>query len=272
MEKIKDALLKARTGLSTKKSLAPTKRRGNNIVEKHDELLEKIVYNQENVVELNNKHLEENRIVAVDKMNPASWVFDTLRTQVLQKLEENDWKSIAIISPTAASGKTSTAINLAISIAQSPQKTSMVVDFDLRKPKVTKYLGVNHEKSMNDYLKNNAELSEIIINPGVPRFTFIPTNNPVNKSTEVLSLSRVRSLVEDLTHRYDSRVVIFDLPPILQADDAMVILPMVDCALLIVADGEHTESELIQTMRLLDKTNILGTVVNKSDEKVSGYY
>ncbi len=270
MEKIKDALKKAKTGIAPKGFSTSLRKQATQ--DKHDEQLEQIVYNQENVVEINHKHLEDHRIVALDKMNSGSWVFDALRTQVLQKLEENDWKTIAIISPTASSGKTVTAINLGISIAQSPNKTAMVVDFDMRKPKVSKYLGIKHKNSMNEYLKNEAELSEIIVNPSIPRFTVIPTNEAVKKSSEVLSLSKVKSLVSDLKHRYESRVIIFDLPPILQADDAMVLLPQVDCALIVVPDGTNTESELIQMMRLLDKVNILGTVVNKSEEKARSYY
>lgn len=271
MEKIKDALLKAKSGVDPRNMTSSLRKQVSQTV-RHDELLEKIVYNQENVVEIDNKHLEEHRIVALDKMNPGSWVFDALRTQVLQKLEENDWKTIAIISPTQASGKTMMAINLAISIAQSPNKTSMVVDFDMRKPKVTKYLGIDHNKSLNEFLKNEADLSEIIVNPSIPRFTVIPTNHQVKKSSEILSMSKVKGLISDLKDRYESRVIVYDLPPILQADDAMVILPQVDCALIVVSDGANTESELIQTMRLLDKVNILGVVVNKSEEIYSSYY
>ncbi len=273
MEKIKDALKKAKSGVAVNRAMAPSVRRnGVKQLQRHDEVLEKIVYNQENVFEIEPKHLEEYRIVAHDKMNPSSWIYDTLRTQVLQKMDENDWHSIAIISPTASSGKTITAINLGISIAQSPQKTSMVVDFDMRKPKLATYLGVEHDKSMNEFLKGTADLSEIIINPSIPRFTVIPTNSPVKNSSEILSRSKVRGLMSELRERYESRVVIFDLPPILQADDAMVVLPHVDCALLVVADGANTESELIQTMRLLDKTNILGSVINRSEERQQQYY
>lgn len=271
MEKIKDALIKARTGISTRSGASSLRKQPSNVV-KHDEVLEKIVYNQENVVEINDKHLLEHRIVALDKMNPGSWVFDALRTQVLQKLDENNWKSIAIISPTQSSGKTMMAINLSISIAQSPNKTSMVVDFDMRKPKVAKYLGINHKKSLNEFLNNEADLSEVIVNPSIPRFTVIPTNAPVKKSSEVLSRSKVKSLIADVKERYETRVTIYDLPPILQADDAMVVLPQVDCALIVVSDGANTESELIQTMRLLDKVNILGVVVNKSEEIYRSYY
>jgi capsular exopolysaccharide synthesis family protein len=270
MEKIKDALKKARSGGVQPGNLSSLRKKDNTL--KHDEVLDKIIYNQENVVEVNNNHLEQNRIVALDKMNHGSWVFDALRTQVLQKLEENNWQTIAIISPTQASGKTVMALNLAISIAQTPNKTSMVVDFDMRKPKVSKYLGISSKKSLNDYLNNEADLGEIIVNPSIPRFTIIPTNTPVKKSSEILSLSKVKNLMVDLKDRYDSRVIIYDLPPILQADDAMIVLPQVDCALIVVSDGANTEAELIQTMRLLDKVNVLGVVVNKSEEVYRSYY
>jgi protein-tyrosine kinase len=271
MEKIKDALKKAKTNLTVKNNATTVVR--HKIEYSHDEeLLAKLVYNQENVVELNSKHLENNRIVAHVKTNPASWVFDALRTQILQKMEENDWKTIAIISPTSGSGKTVVSINLAISIAQSPQKTAMLVDFDMRKPRVASYLGLKHKKSMNDFLKGNADLSEIIVNPSIPRLTIIPTNKPVHKSSETLSLSKIKNLIVELKERYESRIVIFDLPPILHADDAMVLLPHVDCVLLVLGDGADTEADLKQTMRLLDKSNILGAVVNRSEVEPKSYY
>lgn len=279
MEKIKDALRKAKADLAVNKNnLAVRGQRSTSVVRhkplvsQEEEILAKLVYNQENVVELDPKRLENNRIVAHVKTNPASWVFDSLRTQVLQKMEENNWKTMAIISPTSGSGKTVISINLAISIAQSPQKTAMLVDFDMRKPRIAQYLGLKHKKSMNDFLKGTADLSEIIVNPSIPRLTIIPTNKPVHKSSETLSLSKVKNLIVELKERYESRIVIFDLPPILHADDAMVLLPHVDCVLLVVGDGADNEADLKQTMRLLDKSNILGVVVNRSEVEPKSYY
>lgn len=273
MEKIKDALKKARTNVVSSRKSTTLVRHSVGVSKDEEELLlAKLVYNQENVVELNDQHLANNRVVAHIKTNPASWVFDALRTQILQKMEENNWKTIGIISPSSGSGKTLISINLGLSIAQSPQKTAMVVDFDLRKPRVASYLGLNQKKSMNDFLNDDADLSEIIVNPSIPRFTVIPTNKPVNKSSETLSLSKITNLIYDLKERYESRIVIFDLPPILHADDAMVILPHVDCVLVVVSDGADTEVELKQTMRLLDKSNILGSVVNRSEFEPKSYY
>lgn len=273
MEKIKDALDKAKVRRSSqvKKPLDELKNSNNKFAQLDDEL-KSIVYSETSVVKLDIVHLEKNRIVAQNDNNPASWIFDSLRTQVLQKMEENNWRTVAIISPTPAAGKTNISINLAISIAKQPQKSVMLVDFDLRRPSIAKYLGLNQEKSFNDFLKGNADLSEIIVNPGIPQLTIIPTNQPVKKSSESLSSARVKQLIVELKERYDSRIVIFDLPPILNADDAMVLLPQVDCVLLVLCDGSHTEAEISETMRLLNKSNILGVVVNKAEVEARSYY
>jgi capsular exopolysaccharide synthesis family protein len=273
MEKIKDALDKAKIQHNRRP------RHGTIVREKYNDKnpkvaseVESIVYKSENVVHLDAAHLESNRIVAQDKLNPMSWVFDSLRTQILLKMEEHNWRTMAILSPTPASGKTLISINLAISIAQQQQKTVMLVDFDLRKPRIAKYLGLKREKSINEFLSGKAALSDIIVNPGIPRLTIIPTNSPVSKSAEMLSSNAIQELIIELKERYDSRIVIFDLPPILNADDAMVLLPQVDCVLLVLADGQHTEPEITETMRLLGKSNILGVVVNKSEVELRSYY
>jgi protein-tyrosine kinase len=278
MERIKEALDKAKSlrsgqGLQPPQARQPTIAWGNASKLPHiDDELASIVYSRSQVVGLDPEHLEHNRIVAQNKNDTTSWVFDSLRTQVLQQMEERHWRTMAIISPTAAAGKSVVAINLAISIAQQPQKTAMLVDFDLRKPSVAQYLGIKQQKSINDYLAGDAELAEIIVNPGIPHLTVILTNKPVNKSSETLSSKGMQRLIVELKERYDSRIVIFDLPPILNVDDALVVLPQVDCVLLVLGDGLHTESEISNTMRLLGKSNILGVVINRAEAEPSTYY
>jgi protein-tyrosine kinase len=276
MEKIKDALAKAKMNVSKDQTKQPSNsQKKTNItanITNDDKILEAIAYNKKNSVKLDSVHLENYRIVAQNKNDPTGWIFDSLRTQVLQKMEENNWRTLAVLSPTPEAGKSVVAINLAISIAKQPKRTAILVDFDLRKPRVAQYLGIHREKSLNNFLEGTAELTDIIVNPGIPRLSIVPTNKPVNQSSETLSSSLVQNLVIELKERYKSRIVIFDLPPILNADDAMVILPQVACVLLVVADGQHTEAEIDKTMLLLTKSNILGVVVNKSEGESNSYY
>ncbi len=234
--------------------------------------IDKILYKNTSVVKLDQACLEKHRIVSHAKNNLYTNIFDSLRTQVLLKMEENNWRTVAVVSPTPASGKTFVAINLAISIAHQPQKTAILVDLDLRRPKVATYLGLHAEKSMNDYLQGNAQLKDVMISPSIPRLVVIPTMRPVAKSAEILSSNKVVNLIQDLRDRYDSRVVIFDAPPVLNSDDAMVLLPQVDCFLLVVANGMSSKSEIEETMYHLPQEKLLGVVFNKADVEARDYY
>lgn len=234
--------------------------------------IDKISYNKTTVIKLDQSSLERNRIVSHAKNNLYSGVFDSLRTKVLHKMEENSWKSIAVVSPTPASGKTFVSINLAISIAHQPQKTAILLDLDLRRPKIANYLGLNVAQSMNDYLQGNAKLEDLMISPGIARLVVVPTMRPVAKSSEVLSSSKVINLIQELRDRYESRIVIFDAPPILNSDDAMVLLPQVDCFLLVIANGMSTKAEIEEAMHYLPQEKLLGVVFNKADIETREYY
>jgi Mrp family chromosome partitioning ATPase len=230
-------------------------------------------YVQTEVVELDAAHLDRHRVVAFNKHHPANWAFDLLRTQVLRKMDENGWRTLAITSPSMESGKSVLAINLAISIAHQTQRTAMLVDFDLRRPQVANYLGLKRSVSLNDVLEGQAEVALALVNPGLPRFVVLPTGKPVAKSSEVLSSRKVGGIIADLRDRYADRTVIFDLPPILAADDVIAVLPRIDCVLMVVGSGVSTQKEIEEAMRHLGGANLLGVVLNKDETPVrKGYY
>lgn len=228
-------------------------------------------YVQTKVVPLCAEHLERQRIVAFNKNSNMGWAFDLLRTQVLKVMEENGWRTLAITSPTPESGKTVLAINLAMSIAHYTTKTALLVDLDLRRPKVGSYLDLPMEKSLNDLLVGQAELQDVLVNPTLPRFVVLPTRKPVALSTEVLSSPKVGNLIADLRERYDSRIVIFDLPPLLSSDDAITVLPKFDCVLLVVANGMNSKKEIEDSLHHLATANLIGTVLNKAEPEARSY-
>lgn len=234
--------------------------------------LEDVNYTHTNVVKLRLDHLEKHRIVAFNKSDAMSMNFDLLRTQVLQKMKENGWRTLAITSPNPESGKTVVAINLAMSIAQQTSKTAMLVDFDLRRPKVGTYLGIPMEKSLNDLLDGTAELADVLVNPDMPRLVVLATKTPVKKSSETLSSKRIADLIKELRERYESRIVIFDLPPVLVADDAIALLPQVDCILMVVADGMSTRREIEDSLRHLPAAKLIGVIFNKAELMSMDYY
>jgi len=234
--------------------------------------LEAVSYARTRVVKLQAEHLGKNRIVAFNKNDPKCMNFDVLRTQILQKMKENGWRTLAITSPTPEAGKTVIAINLAMSIAQQADKTVMLVDFDLRRPKIGAYLGMPMEKSLNDLLEGTTELPEVLVNPDLPRLVVLATRSPVRKSSETLSSKKIADLIKDLRDRYESRIVIFDIPPVLVTDDAIALLPQIDCVLMVVANGMSTKREIEDSLSHLSAANLIGTVFNKAESEPIAYY
>jgi protein-tyrosine kinase len=268
MEKIKQAIEKARQQHNEAPQLtrpaAPTPALTSAIGD--------INYRLTRVVKLDPLHLEKHRIVAQTKSNLISVSFDLLRTQVLQKMEEHGWRTLAIVSPVPECGKTVVAINLAISVAHHTQKTAMLVDFDLRKPKIAEYLGLPDGPSLNEVLEGKADVGEAFVNPGMPKLVVMPVAKPIKKSAEIMASDRVKQLIRDLRERYKERIVIFDLPPLLSVDDAIAVLPQIDCVLMVVGNGMVTNLELDESLRHLHSTNLLGVILNKAEVQQQNYY
>lgn len=236
----------------------------------HD--IEHVSYSRTRVVQLNPAILERHRVVSFDKANPASRAFDMLRTRVMHKMDEMGWRTIAVTSPTPEAGKTVVAINLAMSIAHQTQKTAMLADFDLRRPKIGHYLGLPDGPSLNEVLQNDAAIVDALVNPGLPRLVLLPASRPVENPSETLLSRRVANLVSELRERYESRVVIFDLPPLLHTDDAIAVLPKMDCVLLVVGNGMSPNAEVEESLHLIPRDKLIGVVLNKAEVSEKTYY
>jgi len=219
-------------------------------------------------------HLERHRVIATEPSHPARWSFDILRTQVLQHMTENGWKTLAITSPTVNSGKTVVAINLAMSIAHHPQHSSVLVDFDLRRPRVAEYLGLGQGTSLEDVLGGRSALEAAAVDVGLPKFCVIPTEKPVASASEVLSSDRALQVLAQLRSGALGSITIFDLPPVTAVDDVIAVLPRIDCVLVVIGNGMSTKHEIDEAQRHLARYNVLGTVLNKAAPLVrnDGYY
>lgn len=227
---------------------------------------EDIEYTKTKTVKLNPHILRENRVLTAGSRHPASAAYKLLRTQVIHKLNEKNWNTVGIVSPTMADGKTLTSINLALSLAQESRHTVMLVDLDLKRPTLHKYFGFEPDKGINDFISQNTPIEEILVNPGIQGLVVLPGRAPLDNSSEMLASPRVTRLVEEIKSRYSSRIIIFDIPPILHADDALAFSPYIDTALMVVAEGKTKKKDVLQAMELLYNVPLLGTVLNKSDD------
>jgi len=210
------------------------------------------------------RRLARNLVVGAGAPNEGYAVYNHLRTQILQRLQENHWNTVAITSPSKSSGNTLTAINLAISIARDYNYTVLVVELDLVNPSFQRILGFKQRQGIVDHLLHDVPIPEILLNPGIDRLVVIPAGSPITNSSELLSSPKMSGLVEELKHRYEDRIVLFDLPPVLTSDHAMAFSPLVDCALLVVEEGETRINDVRRALDCLRSTNILGVVLNRS--------
>ena len=266
MERIREALGRAReererSGLGFGGSNLPAGQKGI-----PQNAVDQIEYTQTRTIKVSKDFLREQRIVSGLEQGVFTDAYKILCTQVLQKMRDNNWNALAVTSPGENEGKTLTAINLAISLAMEVDQTVLLVDADLRHPSVHQYFGQKPGPGLSDYLTSGMPLEDMLIHPGIGRFVILPGGKPLSNSSEMLGSPRMAQLVQELKTRYPSRIVLFDLPPLLSAADALAFAPYVDAALLVVAEAKTKTEDITRAAGLLGSTNLIGTVLNKSLE------
>ncbi len=263
MERIKQALERARQERQTRAGGAPVPAPESTRTETG-----KIEYTQTQSVPVKDAVLRENRIVTGLKPGPFRDSYNLLRTQILQRFKENNWNVLAVTSPGEGEGKTLTAINLAISIAREVDYTVLLVDANLQHPWMLEHFGLTHRKGLSEHLIDDIPLSELLIQSDqVDHLVILPGGKPLTNSAEMLSSPKMKQLVEDMKSRYCSRIIIFDLPPVLSSADALAFSPYVDAALVVVEEGVTQKQDIERALELLSTTNIVGTVLNKAEAK-----
>ncbi len=256
MEYVKDAIEKARAEREAGRGSAP-------VLEDRDAV--RVEYAQTRTEDLDNQVLVDHRVVAAFENDERAEPYRQLRTQVLKKMRESGWRTLAITSAHSGAGKTLTSVNLAIALAREVNQTVMLVDLDFKGPNILDVLGLTAEAGLVEHLQDKVELSEILVNPGLERLTILPALPVAGVTSEILSSPRMKATLDEIVGRYHDRLLIFDLPPLLRDDDALVFTPYVDTTLLVVECGVTTPADLERCVELLQGTHILGTVFNKAD-------
>jgi capsular exopolysaccharide synthesis family protein len=229
-------------------------------------------YQETEVVPVTRDTFAKERVVsALDDM-VVSRAYKVLRTQVLQRMQMNNWSTLAVSSASEGEGKSLTLANLAVSLARGFTHTVLLVDLDLHRPSIHRHFGCRAEPGVSDCLLTDLPLEEVLINPGIDRLVVLPAGAQQPNSSDLLGSPRMSELVAELKSRYPRRLVLFDLPPVLVGDDAMAFLPNVDCTLLVIKDGKIPPKDLKKAAELLGRSNLLGTVLNNTREVQPKYY
>lgn len=223
-------------------------------------------------VELDERHLENNRIITSNKKDPAYITFDVLRTRILRVFQKNGWRRIGITSPTKGCGKTFVAANLALSMSRAQKNRTILIDMDLRLPALSKVLGVRQTDPARWFLSGETPADEFLRLVGVNLAVGVNTDR-LRDAAEVIMDERTGAVLRAMEDRFEPEVIIYDLPPMLSCDDVIGFLPNLDCILLVAAGDRTRPDSITECERLLaDQTNLLGVLLNKADTTGSSKY
>lgn len=204
-----------------------------------------------------------NRIIA-NEQDPVLNAYRVLRTRVQQKMDAEGWKTMAVVSPGSGAGKTVTAINLAIALSTKAGSRATLIDLDFYRPSVARYLGVKDAPSVLDFFEGKCGFRDVAVRPGLSDVVLAANERVTRRGAEHLTSPLADKMIDTAINDFGSRAVIFDMSPLLGCDDTIAFLPKVDCVLLVAASGETRVQELKEANRILSKSNIVGTVLNKS--------
>jgi len=187
------------------------------------------------------KAQERPLIVHVDPRSPRAESFRTLRTN-LQFLDVGRTdRAFVVTSSIESEGKSTTGANLAIALADAGARV-LLVDADLRRPKIADYMGIEGAVGLTDVLIGKAELKDVIQPWGRAQLFVLPAGHIPPNPSELLGSARMTNIIAEFNRAFD--VVLFDAPPLLPVTDAAVLAKNVGGALLVVAAGRTHKNQL----------------------------
>ncbi len=221
------------------------------------------IYKNSKNLKINYQVLEKNRGVCINPDSSVIEQYKILRTRIHQQAKNRKVKTIMVTSANKNEGKTITSINMGFTFANQLRQTVLLVDCDFKGQDIHRYLGLESHTSLIDYFHNDTPLNELIIWPGVEKFSIISGDKTVFDSSELLSSDIMQDLVNEMGSRYDDRYVFFDAPPVLERSEAISMAPIMDGIIMVVESGVTSKKDVKKALQLLPKEKFLGFVFNK---------
>ncbi|MBI4515433.1 MAG: polysaccharide biosynthesis tyrosine autokinase [Deltaproteobacteria bacterium] len=197
--------------------------------------------------------------------------YRTIRTAIMLSRADNPPQLVLVTSGQAGEGKTVTAVNTAITLAQSGARV-LVVDADMRRPRCHRVLGTENGHGLSTVLTGQSELDEAIRETGISRLFFMASGPLPPNPAELVGSRKMRELLAQLREKFD--YVLIDSPPVLPVTDAVLLSTMAD-GVVLVTRGQHTPKEVVRQARdRLDyaRARILGVVLNNVNVNSGDYY
>lgn len=199
-------------------------------------------------------------------LQPDSYVaeqFRTLRGRIDALSAQKPIRTLVVSSPLAGEGKTTAAINLATVTSMSVGRRVLLIDCDMRRPKVHQVLGLRPETGLAEVLSEEVSLDQAIVKVEGMNLEVLPVRGRPSNPSELLGSPRMRELVEEVANRYDR--VILDTPAALGVPDTKAVAELCDGIVIVVRAGFTSQQDVEAALEVLDRRRLLGLVLNGAE-------
>lgn len=238
-----------------------------------------------NVQEIDLVALREARFITPDMPpNLMSEEFRIIKRSILLNAfakgneEKKNSNIVLVTSSSPGEGKTFSSINLALSIATEQDVTVLLVDADFSKPEVLNRLGVAGGKGLMDAVADkDIDLGDCLVRTNIPNLVLLPAGRQHNLTTELLASDRMEKMVNELSTRYNDRIIIFDSPPVLASSAASVLALYMGQTVFVIEAEKTTEPQIKESLNMISACENINLVLNKthysgSNKKFASYY
>jgi succinoglycan biosynthesis transport protein ExoP len=203
--------------------------------------------------------------------SPHAEAYRVLRTNLLFSRKDPKANTITVVSGGAGEGKSTTIFNLATVFAQNGSRV-LLVDSDLRRPSLHKFLNVSNSLGLTNLLLKQNTIEEVVQTSALPTLHFLPSGKLPSSSLGILNSTQMREFMQKAKERYD--FVFFDSPPIMGVSDASILASEVDMALLVIQYRKYPQVMTIRAKQMVEKVggNLLGVVLNNINISQDSYY
>lgn len=196
------------------------------------------------VKRIENTRIDEHVVSFHDPSSVIGEQYKIIRTNIQSLKTTKDYKTFLITSSITGEGKTLTSINLSMAMAHDlNNKSVLLIDADMRKGKVAKYLGINSAPGLSDLLKGEAAPDSAFVTPSIDNLTVIPAGRTPRNPAELLGSKKMKSLLAELKTRFD--YIFIDSPPVMPLTDPCILGAMVDGVIMVIQAG-RTQRDIIK--------------------------
>ena len=214
--------------------------------------------------------LDPHLVAALAPSSLAAEQYRSLRTRLQRAENGRGLRAIAVTSPAKGDGKSLTAANLALTMAQEFQHRVLLVDADLRRPTVHRLFGLDEGPGLADVLTGQVELEQALVTVADHHLTVLPAGAPPSHPAELLGSATMRRVLDTLRTRFDR--ILIDVPPVAPLADLHILAPMVDGLLMIVRAGITPKPAIERALAGLDTAKVLGLVLNEAGGETTDTY